>query len=105
MAALGIIVEITPRWRRSLRMARFKKMVLQVVDDKPLPVPEAIDFIVKDLDYSVVHLDLALRPLRKAPVEKNLVASLEMCLKIMATSAILLRTKYCREVWEEEESE
>jgi hypothetical protein len=84
-------------------MAKFQKVVLKVVDDNPLPAPEFIDLLVKDMDYAVCHLDLALRPLRKAPIEKNLVASLEMCLKIMATSSIILRTKYCREVWEEEE--
>lgn len=84
-------------------MAHFRKFVLKVLNGKPPPDPEEIEIIVKDLDYAVCYLDLALRPLRKAPIEKNIVDSLEMCLKIMATSAILMRTKYCQEPWEDAE--
>jgi len=84
-------------------MAYFQKVELKMVPEKPVLVPEAIDFVVKDLDFAVCSLDLALRPLRRAPIEKEMVAGLELCLKIVATSSIILRTKYCREVWEEEE--
>ena len=84
-------------------MAHFRKFILKVFNGRPSLGPEEIEIIVKDLDYAVCHLDLALRPLRKAPIEKNVVDSLEMCLKIISTSAILMRTKYCQEPWEDVE--
>lgn len=84
-------------------MVQFRKFILKVLSGKPPVDPEEIEIIVKDLDYAVCHLDLALRPLRKAPIEKNIVDSLEMCLKIIATSAIIMRTKYCQEPWEDAE--
>jgi hypothetical protein len=82
-------------------MVWFKKRTLKVADPSLVQVPEEIDFIVKDLDFSVVYLELVLKSLRRADFfEPGITGSLELCLKIVATTAIILRTKYCQEAWE-----
>ncbi len=83
-------------------MGRFQKVVLKTLKVPEPQVVEYLDFIVKDLDLAVCQLDLALRPFRKAPIEPDILAKLELCLKIMGTSAIILRTKYLRDIWDTE---
>lgn len=82
-------------------MLWFKKVTLKSLEEKTgTSHPDVLDIIVQHLEHATVSLDMALREFRKAPFDKIMLRTLEMCLSIIAKSAIILRVKFIQEPWE-----
>jgi hypothetical protein len=82
-------------------MAWFKKVTLKSLEEKTWVLhPDEVEIAVEHLQHAVIDLDLALKDFRKVPFEKEITKSLELCLSIIAKSAIILRVKHIQEPWE-----